>query len=61
MSASMSLSYHWLNAPAVDEQSNTANETRKISREDKSDVGETAIPAKVQAMIKKPNLTLAAK
>ncbi len=27
----------------------------------KDDVGETAIPAKVQAMIKKPNLTLAAK
>ena len=57
----MSLSYHWLNAPAVDEQSNTANEIRKISREDRDDVGETAIPAKVQAMIKKPNLTLAAK
>ena len=34
---------------------------RKISSEDKDDAGETAIPAKVQAIIKNPNLTFAAK
>ena len=40
MIESRSLSYNWLNAPAVDEQSSTANETRKISSEDKDVIDE---------------------
>ena len=57
---SMSLSNHWLNAPEVDEATKTQTANKRISRGVNVEEGETAMPARVQAIIKNPKRTLAA-